>query len=76
MTTKFLYYQDPYRTEFSADVIEQKPHEKAWVVLLNQSCFYPGGGGQPSDRGWLGDASVIDVTIENKKIYIIIQTEN
>ena len=69
MTTKFLYYQDPYRTEFSADVIEQKPHEKAWVVLLNQSCFYPGGGGQPSDRGWLGDASVIDVTIENKKIY-------
>jgi misacylated tRNA(Ala) deacylase len=46
MTTK-LYLDDPYRREFDAAVLDSTD---GWCVL-SQTAFYPGGGGQPCDRG-------------------------
>jgi alanyl-tRNA synthetase len=60
--TEELYYKDQYMKEFEAKVI--KVFGKDYVVL-DKTCFYPEGGGQPSDTGYLffnGDkAEVIDV---------------
>ncbi|HEY6105416.1 MAG TPA: alanyl-tRNA editing protein [Anaeromyxobacteraceae bacterium] len=44
-----LYLQDPYRREFDAQVLASSD---GWCAL-SQTAFYPGGGGQPSDRGQL-----------------------
>ena len=44
-----LYLQDPYRREFDAQVVASAD---GWCAL-SQTAFYPGGGGQPSDRGQL-----------------------
>jgi len=33
--------------------------EKRWKISLSETCFYPIGGGQPSDCGWLGNVSCI-----------------
>jgi misacylated tRNA(Ala) deacylase len=44
-----LYHQDSYITEFEAMVTESLDNG----VILDQSAFYPGGGGQPSDIGIL-----------------------
>ena len=39
-----------------------------WDAILNQTAFYPEGGGQPSDRGTLGEASVLSVHEKNGAI--------
>ena len=60
--TKLLYYEDAYLKEFKAEVL--KVFKEGYVVL-NQTCFYAEGGGQPPDIGILkwnnGEAKVIDV---------------
>jgi alanyl-tRNA synthetase len=43
-----LYYKDPFQREFQANVIAL-PQNK--FVVLDQTCFYPEGGGQPGDIG-------------------------
>lgn len=50
MTVK-LYQTDAYRREFDAVVTAVDTENRA--VYLDQSAFYPGGGGQPSDLGTL-----------------------
>ena len=36
--------------------------------MLDQTCFYPEGGGQPADHGILGGVNVLDVQEENGQI--------
>jgi alanyl-tRNA synthetase len=56
-----LYYENPYLREFEAEVIESSGN----LVILNQTAFYPEGGGQPCDLGELvgekGKGRVTDV---------------
>jgi len=59
--TKPLYYEDAYMRTFEAEVLAVLNGE---YVVLNQTAFYPEGGGQPGDTGWLAKgeekARVID----------------
>lgn len=48
-----LYYEDAYKTEFEASVTSCIPSGKYYAVTLNQTSFYPEGGGQPCDLGSL-----------------------
>jgi misacylated tRNA(Ala) deacylase len=56
-----LFLTDAYLKEFEARVIGHAGRE----ITLDRTAFYPGGGGQPPDRGILGigpvRASVVDV---------------
>jgi misacylated tRNA(Ala) deacylase len=47
--TEKLYQDDAYLRQFKARVLQAEGEE----VLLDRTAFYPGGGGQPSDRGTL-----------------------
>ncbi len=49
--TELLYQTDSYIRNFEATVIEVDPESHA--VILDRTAFYPGGGGQPADRGTL-----------------------
>ncbi len=49
--TTLLYQTDSYLREFPARVTGVGPAARA--VLLDQTAFYPGGGGQPCDTGTL-----------------------
>ncbi len=56
--TKALYYDEPDSKTFEAVVLESDENE----VILDQTLFYPEGGGQPSDKGVLTtDDSTYDV---------------
>jgi misacylated tRNA(Ala) deacylase len=55
--TKLLYQTDAYLKEFSATITSVDAETRA--VVLDQSAFYPGGGGQPCDFGSLDVAGVI-----------------
>jgi len=68
MTVK-IYYIDPYLTEFRATVKKQFNEGNRWIVRLDQTCFYPEGGGQPADRGWLNGIVVDDVQEKNGNVY-------
>ena len=45
-----LYYVTPYVKNFMCTVISCTQNKKGtWDAILNQTAFYPEGGGQPSD---------------------------
>ena len=54
--TKLLYQTDAYLKEFSSVITSVDVETR--VVVLDQSAFYPGGGGQPCDFGTLEVAGV------------------
>lgn len=57
-----LYYQIPYVKSFMCTVEELRPGQNGtWLAMLNQTGFYPEGGGQPSDTGTLGGVRVLSV---------------
>ncbi len=69
MTTRRLYDENPYIKEFDAHVLSCTEGKNGWEVVLDESAFFPEGGGQPADQGWLGDARVTDV--QDKKEYVL-----
>ena len=64
--TENLYYLDAYLKQFDAEVTAIEPEIHA--VALSQTAFYPGGGGQPNDTGWLMDKNNRLEIIKVKKI--------
>lgn len=50
-STKLLYLEDMHRLEAPATVIEVLNENEKQIVILNETIFYPQGGGQPYDQG-------------------------
>ena len=70
--TEALFLEDSYAREFEAKVVELSGRE----VILVRTAFYPGGGGQPPDKGTLGigpvQASVVDARREGREVVHIL----
>ena len=65
--TELLAHTDAYLQEFDATVVAVNEDEK--TVALDQTAFYPGGGGQPCDYGWLSDVPVTKVKRQDEHIW-------
>ena len=66
--TEELFLSDSYLRQFEARVVKHSGRE----VILDRTTFYPGGGGQPPDKGTLGigpvRASVVDARREGGEV--------
>ena len=51
--TALLYYDDAYIQDFDAVITAVDKKEGHLRIALDRTAFYPGGGGQPNDTGWL-----------------------
>ncbi|WP_458205381.1 alanyl-tRNA editing protein [Haladaptatus sp. NG-SE-30] len=62
---------EPYRTSFDATV----EHRDGREVVLSETYFYAESGGQPADRGMLGNVPVVDVQERDGEVVHTLESE-
>lgn len=67
-----LYYIDQYIKEFTAEIEEIVEKDNKFHVILDKTAFFPGGGGQPCDLGFIGEHEVLETYEENEKVYHVV----
>lgn len=67
--TEKLYYADSHMSEFTARVLSCEQKGEGYAVTLDRTAFFPEGGGQLADTGFIGDVRVSDVHEKGEEIY-------
>lgn len=72
MTHK-LYFEDAYRTEFEARVVDRRTAGGRPALVLDRTCFYPEAGGQPFDLGEIEGVRVVEVVEDGEDILHVLE---
>ncbi len=67
--TEKLYDKDSHLKEFTATVVDSYEAADGFFTILDRTAFFPEGGGQASDIGFINDIKVYDVQIKDGVIY-------
>lgn len=67
--TEKLFYKDSYIKDFEATVTDCVKSGDEYKIVLDQTAFFPEGGGQSGDTGILNKISVLDTKEENGFVY-------
>ncbi len=70
-----LFYQNPYQKEFDTKVLTCEKCKQGFLITLEDTLFYPEGGGQPCDLGTINGIEVIDVQRKNDIIFHTLKEE-
>lgn len=68
MLTSKLYYEDAYIKNFNASVLSCEFSEGFYKTILDKTAFFPEGGGQKADCGFIGEVEIFDVQEINGEI--------
>ena len=68
MKTNKLFYADTHLVEFSAVVVDCFEGKLGFEVELDQTAFYPEGGGQAADKGTLKGIEVLHVHEDGERV--------
>lgn len=61
MQTVKLFFEDAYIDKFDATVLSCEPVKNGYAIILDKTAFFPEGGGQKADEGFIGSVKVSDV---------------
>ncbi|UZW12499.1 alanyl-tRNA editing protein [Clostridium pasteurianum] len=67
--TEKLFYKDPYLCQADCEVEDVIEKDGKYEVILKSTPFYPEGGGQPSDIGYMDNIKVEYVYEKDEVIY-------
>lgn len=71
-----LFFRDPYIKSFSAKVVTQRKDDNGnYYIVLDQTAFYPTGGGQPHDVGTIDNIKVLNVEEAEGEVRHYLETE-
>ena len=73
MKTRRLFRENVYQAEGSATVTSVQTLDGNTVVTLDQTIFFPTGGGQSCDKGTLGGYNVVDVYERDDEIFHVLE---
>jgi alanyl-tRNA synthetase len=76
METIRLFQEDVYKKIFTATVTSLVTIESRNIITLDQTAFFPGGGGQSCDLGKIGELSVLEVFEKNGEIFHVVSTSS
>lgn len=69
-----LFYADSHIKEFEAVVLSCTEEKGRFQVVLDETAFFPEGGGQYGDTGFLGDVRVVDTKEKDGIIFHITES--
>lgn len=72
--TDKLYYSDSHQKSFYGTVLKCIQEKDHFFVILNKTLFFPEGGGQPADTGFLNGIPVLDVQEDGTEIYHLLSS--
>lgn len=65
------YYLDTYKKELKAKITKIDGNK----IYLDKTIFYPEGGGQPGDKGYINNFTVLDTQKDGNDIYHLVDEE-
>ena len=68
MQTRKLYYEDSHMTAFEGEVLSCEARSGGFAVILSATAFYPEGGGQAADTGFLSTVRVLSTREEGEAV--------
>jgi len=74
MTTKKLFKEDVYLSRSEASVISSDAESR--TLVLDKTLFFPEGGGQSCDSGYIGDLLVTQVYEKDGVVYHSVAVDN
>ena len=73
--TTRLYDSDPYLSETKACVTQSLSFGEGFAVILDKTCFFPGGGGQDGDTGMVDGQIVRKIFEKDGLIYHVLDRD-
>lgn len=73
-TTEKLFYEDSHLKEFDAVVLSCQPDKDSYKAVLSRTAFFPEGGGQYADTGYIDGVKVFDVHEKEGLVYHYLET--
>ena len=70
-----LYYKNQYIKKFNTKVKDIIYKDNLYHIELEKTAFFPGGGGQQGDLGFIDNKEVIDVYEDRKRIYHVLNED-
>ena len=69
-----VYHKEPYLKEWKSEPVSSKTDERGSWYSFQSTIFYPQGGGQSSDKGWINSFDVLDIQFAEGEIWHLLRS--